>query len=48
MIGTIPAALEQLKALSEAGVARVMCQQLLHDDLEHVALLGEELAPQLA
>jgi F420-dependent oxidoreductase-like protein len=48
IVGTIESATEQLLALREAGVARVMCQQLLHDDLEHVALLGEELAPQLA
>jgi alkanesulfonate monooxygenase SsuD/methylene tetrahydromethanopterin reductase-like flavin-dependent oxidoreductase (luciferase family) len=48
IVGTVPAAVEQLHALREAGVARVVCQQLLHDDLEHVALLGEELAPQLA
>ncbi|MGB9183646.1 MAG: TIGR03560 family F420-dependent LLM class oxidoreductase [Solirubrobacteraceae bacterium] len=48
IVGTVPAAVEQLQALRDAGVARVMCQQLLHDDLEHVALLGEELAPQLA
>ena len=48
IVGTVPAAVEQLQALRAAGVARVMCQQLLHDDLEHVALLGEELAPQLA
>ncbi|MGI9184363.1 MAG: TIGR03560 family F420-dependent LLM class oxidoreductase [Solirubrobacteraceae bacterium] len=47
IVGTVPAAVEQLRALRAAGVARVMCQQLLHDDLEHVALLGQELAPQL-
>jgi hypothetical protein len=26
----------------------VMCQHLLHDDLEPVALLGDEVAPRLA
>jgi hypothetical protein len=29
-------------------VDRVMCQQLLHDDLDAVALLGERLAPAVA
>jgi hypothetical protein len=35
-------------ALREAGVSRVMCQHLLHDDLDAVALLGDEVAPRLA
>ena len=30
------------------GVSRVMCQHLVHEDLEAVALLGEELAPRVA
>ena len=38
---------EQLLELREAGVDRVMCQHLLHDDLDAVALLGEELAPRV-
>ena len=37
---------ERLGVLRDAGVARVMCQQLLHEDLDHVALIGE-LAPML-
>jgi F420-dependent oxidoreductase-like protein len=48
IVGTIEAAAEQLRALAQAGVDRVMCQQLLHDDLEAVALLGEQLAPAVA
>ncbi len=48
IVGTIDQATEQLLALREAGVSRVMCQQLVHEDLEAVALLGEELAPQVA
>ena len=39
---------EQLHELREAGVHRVMCQQLVHEDLEAVALLGERLAPLVA
>jgi alkanesulfonate monooxygenase SsuD/methylene tetrahydromethanopterin reductase-like flavin-dependent oxidoreductase (luciferase family) len=48
IVGTIEAAAEELRALAQAGVDRVMCQQLLHDDLEAVALLGEQLAPAVA
>jgi alkanesulfonate monooxygenase SsuD/methylene tetrahydromethanopterin reductase-like flavin-dependent oxidoreductase (luciferase family) len=48
IVGTVQQAAEQLSELREAGVARVMCQQLLHEDLDAVALLGEALAPQLA
>jgi F420-dependent oxidoreductase-like protein len=39
---------EGLQALEDARVDRVMLQHLLHDDLETVAAIGEELAPLLA
>lgn len=45
IVGTVDQAAERLLALREAGVDRVMCQQLVHDDLDAVALLGEHLAP---
>jgi F420-dependent oxidoreductase-like protein len=45
--GTVEEALEQLQTLKDAGVSRVMCQLLLHDDLDAVALIGSQLAPQL-
>jgi F420-dependent oxidoreductase-like protein len=48
IVGTADAATEQLQALAQAGVDRVMCQTLLHDDLEGVALIGERLAPAVA
>lgn len=48
IIGTVDQATEQLLALREAGVTRVMCQYLAHEDLEAVALLGEQLAPRVA
>ena len=48
IVGTSDEAVEQLRALKEAGVSRVMCQHLLHDDLDAVALIGSELAPALA
>ncbi len=47
IVGTIDQATEQLLELCEAGVDRVMCQHLLHDDLDVVALLGAELAPKV-
>ncbi len=47
VVGTLDAAAEQLAALRDAGVSRIMCQHLVHDDLDLVALLGRELAPQL-
>ena len=48
LVGTVDRVVEQLDALREAGVSRVMCQQLMHDDLDAVALLGRELAPRVA
>jgi F420-dependent oxidoreductase-like protein len=48
IVGTIDQATEQLLALREAGVGRVMCQHLLHTDLEAVGLIGERLAPGVA
>lgn len=46
--GTVPEALEQLQALQEAGLTRVMGQHLLHRDLDAVALIGREVAPALS
>jgi F420-dependent oxidoreductase-like protein len=48
IVGTVEQAAEQLTALRDAGVSRVMCQHLLHDDLDAVALIGERLAPLVA
>jgi alkanesulfonate monooxygenase SsuD/methylene tetrahydromethanopterin reductase-like flavin-dependent oxidoreductase (luciferase family) len=48
IVATVDDAAEQLQTLADAGVDRVMCQQLLHDDLDVVALLGERLAPAVA
>jgi F420-dependent oxidoreductase-like protein len=48
VIGTVERAAEQLRALADAGVDRVFCQHLLHDDLDAVALIGERLGPEVA
>ncbi len=48
IVGTVDQAQEQLLALRDAGVSRVMCQHLAHDDLDAVALLGSALAPAVA
>ena len=44
IFGTIDRAAEQLAALRDAGVHRVMCQNLLHDDLDVLGLIAQ-LAP---
>ena len=36
------------RSSEQAGVSRIMCQHLLHDDLDAVALLGDVLAPGVA
>ena len=48
IIGTLEQAAEQLAALRDAGVSRVLCQHLAHDDLDAVALIGGELAKLVA
>jgi F420-dependent oxidoreductase-like protein len=48
IVGTVERAAEQLRALADAGVDRVFCQHLLHDDLDAVALIGERLSPEVA
>jgi F420-dependent oxidoreductase-like protein len=47
ILGTTERAAEQLAALRDAGVHRVMCQNLLHDDLDVLALIAQ-LAPAVA
>jgi F420-dependent oxidoreductase-like protein len=42
--GTVAQAREQLAALEEAGIERIMLQHLLHDDLDAVELMGAELS----
>ncbi len=44
--GTVPQALEQLRALADAGLDRIMGQHLLHRDLDAIELLGREIVPQ--
>jgi alkanesulfonate monooxygenase SsuD/methylene tetrahydromethanopterin reductase-like flavin-dependent oxidoreductase (luciferase family) len=46
--GTVDEVAEQLREFEAAGVTRVMCQHLLHDDLDMIALLGREVAPAVA
>ncbi len=46
--GTTAEAIEQLEALKEAGLARLMAQHLLHRDLDAVELIGREIVPALA
>jgi alkanesulfonate monooxygenase SsuD/methylene tetrahydromethanopterin reductase-like flavin-dependent oxidoreductase (luciferase family) len=48
LIGTVDEVVEKLRAYSDAGVTRIMCQHLLHRDLEMIELLGREVAPAVA
>jgi alkanesulfonate monooxygenase SsuD/methylene tetrahydromethanopterin reductase-like flavin-dependent oxidoreductase (luciferase family) len=48
IVGTLDQAAEQLSALGDAGVSRVLCQHYVHQDLDAVALLGEQLAARVA
>lgn len=48
IIGVVEHVAERLAALRGAGISRVICQHLAHDDLDFVALLGGDLAPSLA
>jgi F420-dependent oxidoreductase-like protein len=48
IVGTVDECAEQLRALRELGLSRVMLQHLLHTDLETVELIGRKLAPAVA
>jgi F420-dependent oxidoreductase-like protein len=48
VVGTVPEAIEQLEALEQAGLTRIMGQHLLHRDLDAIALMGRDLIPALA
>ena len=48
IVATVEEAAEQFAAYRDAGLHRVMCQTLVHDDLDAVALLGDVRAPALA
>jgi F420-dependent oxidoreductase-like protein len=45
VVGTVEQAAERVAELAAAGVERLVCQHLLHDDLDSIALLGRRLAP---
>jgi alkanesulfonate monooxygenase SsuD/methylene tetrahydromethanopterin reductase-like flavin-dependent oxidoreductase (luciferase family) len=47
-VGTVEQVVERLKEIEALGYERVMLQHLPHDDLETVALIGEELVRAVA
>lgn len=47
IVGTVEEAVEQLRALHEAGCHRVMAQHLLHRDTGAIELIGREVAPRV-
>jgi alkanesulfonate monooxygenase SsuD/methylene tetrahydromethanopterin reductase-like flavin-dependent oxidoreductase (luciferase family) len=48
LVGTVEEVAERLREYEAVGVTRVMCQHLLHRDLDMVELLGRGLAPAVA
>jgi F420-dependent oxidoreductase-like protein len=48
IVGSLEGMANQLKALEEAGVERIMLQHLQHHDLETLELLGRELIPAVS
>jgi F420-dependent oxidoreductase-like protein len=48
IVGTVDEAVGQLTALRDAGVDRMMLQNLLHAELDVVEIIGRELAPAVA
>jgi F420-dependent oxidoreductase-like protein len=46
IVGTVDEVSEQLAAMRDAGVHRIMLQHLLHEDLDVLELIGRELAPR--
>ena len=48
LIGTVEEVAERLRRYEAAGVTRVMCQHLVHEDLDMVETLGRELAPAVS
>jgi F420-dependent oxidoreductase-like protein len=48
VVATVDRAIEQFAAYRDAGLHRIMCQTLVHDDLNAVTLVGEAVAPALA
>jgi alkanesulfonate monooxygenase SsuD/methylene tetrahydromethanopterin reductase-like flavin-dependent oxidoreductase (luciferase family) len=47
IVGTVDVVGERLRELADLGVDRLMCQLLLHDDLDQIALIGDELTTAL-
>jgi alkanesulfonate monooxygenase SsuD/methylene tetrahydromethanopterin reductase-like flavin-dependent oxidoreductase (luciferase family) len=48
LVGSVEQVAEQMRALGDAGVSRIMCQHLPHDDIEFVELLGRTVGPLVA
>jgi F420-dependent oxidoreductase-like protein len=48
VLGTVDEVVERLRELEELGVERIFVQHLVHEDVDMVRLLGEEVAPAVA
>lgn len=47
IVGTTTEAVEQMRALKDAGVERFMLQHLVYDDVDVLALIAREIAPEI-
>jgi F420-dependent oxidoreductase-like protein len=48
IVGTVEEAADALRAIRDVGVDRVMLQLLLHEELDQIELIGDELAAAVA
>lgn len=48
LVGTVGEVAGRMREYERAGVTRVMCQHLLHEDVDMVRVLGRDLAPAVA
>jgi F420-dependent oxidoreductase-like protein len=48
VLGTVEEAIERLRELEALGVERIFLQHLVHEDVEMVRLLGEQVAPAVS
>ncbi len=48
VLGTVDEVVERLRELEDVGVERIFLQHLVHEDVEMVRLLGDEVAPAVS
>jgi F420-dependent oxidoreductase-like protein len=48
IVGTVDRVAERIREYQRAGVVRIMCQTMPHDDLEAIEIIGHRLTPLVA